>query len=55
MGKLENGGVGRRGFIKGAAAGAATQGLTRGQGVRLPAESVLTFRLEAPIRVREMR
>ncbi len=39
------------GALSGAAAGAAVQVLTRGKEVRVPAESVLTFRLNAPLRV----
>jgi hypothetical protein len=36
----------------GAAAGAGTQVLTRGKSVNVPAESLLTFRLEQPLRTR---
>lgn len=56
IGALAGGGKGAAiGALSGAAAGAATQSATRGKGVRIPAESVLSFRLEAPIRIREMR
>jgi hypothetical protein len=56
IGAVAGGGKGAAiGALSGAAAGAATQGLTRGKGVRIPAETVLNFRLEAPIRIREMR
>jgi hypothetical protein len=41
--------------VSGAAAGGVTQAVTRGHGVRVPAETLMTFRLEAPIRMREMR
>ncbi|HTM51497.1 MAG TPA: YMGG-like glycine zipper-containing protein [Bryobacteraceae bacterium] len=39
------------GAASGAAAGAATQLVTRGGSVRVPAESLLTFRLDQPLRV----
>lgn len=56
IGAVAGGGRGAAiGALSGAAAGAATQGVTRGKGVRIPAETVLNFRLEAPIRIREMR
>ena len=56
IGAVAGGGKGAAiGALSGAAAGAATQGLTRGQGVRIPAETILHFRLEAPIHIREMR
>ena len=56
IGAVAGGGKGAAiGALSGAAAGAATQGVTRGKGVRIPAETVLNFRLEAPIRIREMR
>jgi hypothetical protein len=56
IGAVAGGGKGAAiGALSGAAAGATTQGLTRGKGVRIPAETVLNFRLEAPIRIREMR
>jgi hypothetical protein len=35
----------------GAAGGAAAQVLTRGETVRIPAETVMDFRLAAPLRV----
>jgi hypothetical protein len=56
LGAIAGGGRGAAiGALSGAAAGAATQSLTRGKGVRIPAETVITFRLETPIRIREMR
>ena len=39
------------GAASGAGAGVAGELLTKGQAVRVPAESVITFRLEAPLRV----
>jgi hypothetical protein len=56
IGAIAGGGKGAAiGALSGAAAGATTQSLTRGKGARIPAETVLNFRLEAPIRIREMR
>ena len=56
IGAIAGGGKGAAiGALSGAAAGAVTQSATRGAGVRIPAETVLNFRLEAPIRIREMR
>jgi hypothetical protein len=55
IGAIAGGGKGAAiGALSGAGAGAATQGLTRGQAVRVPAETVMSFRLEAPIRIREL-
>jgi hypothetical protein len=52
IGAIAGGGKGAAiGVASGAAAGAATQTLTRGKSVRVPAESVLTFRLEKPLQV----
>ncbi len=52
LGAVAGGGRGAAiGAVSGAAAGTATQTVTRGKGVRVPAETVLTFRLEAPVRV----
>lgn len=56
IGALAGGGKGAGiGALSGAAAGTATQGLTRGKAVRIPSETLLTFQLEAPVRIREMR
>jgi hypothetical protein len=56
IGAVAGGGKGAAiGALSGAAAGTATQGLTRGKAVRIPAETVLTFKLEAPVRIREVR
>jgi hypothetical protein len=51
IGALAGGGKGAAiGAGAGAAAGAGTQVLTRGDSVRIPPESLLTFRLEQPLR-----
>jgi len=56
IGAIAGGGKGAAiGALSGAAAGATTQAVTRGKGARIPAETVLIFRLAAPIRIREMR
>ena len=53
LGAVAGGGRGAAiGAMSGAAAGTATQAVTRGHGVRVPAETLMTFRLEAPIHVR---
>jgi hypothetical protein len=52
LGAVAGGGRGAAiGAVSGAAAGTATQTVTRGKGVRVPAETILTFRLEAPVRI----
>ena len=54
IGAIAGGGKGAAiGAAAGAATGAGTQTVTRGREVRLPAESLLTFRLERPIEVVE--
>ena len=56
IGAIAGGGKGAAiGALSGAGAGTATQAITRGKAVRIPAETVLNFTLEAPIRIREMR
>lgn len=56
IGALAGGGKGAAiGAISGAAAGTATQAVTRGKGLRVPSETVLNFRLEAPVQIREAR
>jgi hypothetical protein len=56
LGAVAGGGKGAAiGALSGAAAGVATQSLTRGKAVRIPAETVMRFRLEAPVHIREMR
>lgn len=50
IGAIAGGGKGAAiGAVAGAGAGAGGQVLTRGKAVRIPAESVLTFRLEQPL------
>ncbi len=56
IGAIAGGGKGAAiGALSGAAAGTATQTLTRGKAVHVPSETVLSFRLEAPVRIRELR
>jgi hypothetical protein len=56
LGAVAGGGRGAAiGLFSGAAAGTAAQTVTRGKGVRVPAETLLTFRLESPIRIREIQ
>jgi hypothetical protein len=55
IGALAGGGKGAAiGALAGGGAGTATQGLTRGKAVRIAPETLLTFRLEAPVRIREI-
>lgn len=52
LGALAGGGKGAAiGAVAGGAAGAGAQTVTRGQAVRVPAETVLTFRLDEPLRI----
>jgi hypothetical protein len=52
IGAIAGGGKGAAiGAASGAGAGALTQILTQGPAIRVPAESVLTFRLERPLRM----
>ena len=56
IGALAGGGKGAAiGALSGAAAGTATQTTTRGKPARIPAETILNFRLEAPVRIREIK
>jgi hypothetical protein len=56
IGGIAGGGKGAAiGALSGAAAGTVTQGVTRGKGVNVPAETLLSFRLEAPVRIKEVR
>jgi len=56
IGALAGGGKGAAiGALSGAAAGAGTQAITRGKGVSVPSETMLSFRLEAPVRIRDSR
>jgi len=53
LGAIAGGGKGAIiGAISGAAAGGAVQVLTKGKEVRVPAETMLTFRLDQPLRLR---
>lgn len=53
IGAIAGGGRGAAiGAAAGAGAGAATQVVTKGGSIRVPVESVLTFKLEEPLRVR---
>jgi hypothetical protein len=53
IGAIAGGGKGAAiGAASGAGAGAATQIITRGREVRVPAESVIRFRLDTPLRLR---
>lgn len=53
LGAVAGGGKGAAiGALAGAGAGAGAQVLTRGDHVRVPAESVLSFRLDHPLRLR---
>jgi hypothetical protein len=52
IGAIAGGGTGAAiGAVAGAAGGAAVQVLTRGDHVRVPSETLLTFRLDRPIRL----
>jgi len=52
IGAIAGGGKGAAiGAAAGAGAGATTQVVTKGESIRIPVESVLTFRLEEPLRV----
>ena len=54
IGAIAGGGKGAAiGAIAGGAAGAGAQVLTKGQAVHVPAETVLTYRLNSPLSVRE--
>ena len=52
FGAIAGGGKGAAiGAGAGAGAGALTQVLTKGKAIRVPAESVLTFKLDKPLRI----
>jgi hypothetical protein len=52
IGAVAGGGKGAAiGTLAGAAAGAGVQGVTRGQQVRIPSETLLDFRLQSPVTV----
>jgi uncharacterized protein YcfL len=53
IGAIAGGGRGAAiGAASGAGAGAGTQIITKGKAIRIPAETVLTFQLDAPLRIR---
>src|SRR5262249_34902198 len=56
IGALAGGGKGAAiGAASGAAAGTTTQAVTRGKAIRIPSETLLTFRLESPVHIHAMR
>ncbi len=56
IGAIAGGGKGAAiGALSGAGAGTATQGLTRGKAVRIPSETLLRFKLESPVRIRQVQ
>jgi len=56
LGAIAGGGKGAAiGAIAGAAAGGGVQVLTKGKQIRVPAETVLNFRLDQPLSLREAR
>jgi hypothetical protein len=56
LGAIAGGGKGAAiGAVAGAAAGGGVQVLTKGREIRVPAETVLHFRLDQPLHLREMR
>jgi hypothetical protein len=56
LGAIAGGGKGAAiGAIAGAAAGGGVQVLTKGHEIRVPAETVLNFRLDQPLHLREYR
>jgi outer membrane lipoprotein SlyB len=56
LGAVAGGGKGAAiGAVAGAAAGGTAQVLTRGKEVKVPAETLLTFRLEEPLRLHGSR
>ena len=56
MGALAGGGKGAAiGALSGAGAGTAAQAATRGKGTVIPAETLLSFQLEAPVHIRQIQ
>ncbi len=56
IGAIAGGGKGAAiGAAAGAGAGLATQAATRGKAVKIPAETVMSFRLEAPVSIKEIK
>ena len=54
IGAIAGGGKGAAiGAVGGAAAGAGAETLTKGKSIKIPAETVLTFRLEQPLHIRD--
>lgn len=54
LGAIAGGGKGAAvGALAGAVAGGGAEGLTRGREIRVPAETILNFRLEQPLHLRE--
>lgn len=55
IGAIAGGGKGAAiGALSGAGAGTVAQGVTRGKAVEIPAETLLRFKLEAPVRIHEV-
>lgn len=56
IGAIAGGGKGAGiGLLAGAGAGAATQAATRGKAARIPSETLMTFRLETPVNIRQIQ
>jgi outer membrane lipoprotein SlyB len=56
LGAIAGGGKGAAiGAVAGAAAGTGVQVLTKGEEIRVPAETVLNFRLDEPLQLRDNR
>jgi hypothetical protein len=56
IGALAGGGKGAAiGALSGAGAGTVTQSVTRGKGAVIPSETVLSFKLETPVHIHEVR
>lgn len=56
IGAIAGGGKGAGiGLLAGGAAGTGAQAATRGKPVRIPSETLLSFRLEAPVNIRELQ
>jgi hypothetical protein len=56
IGAIAGGGKGAAiGALSGAGAGTATQAVTRGKSVRIPSETLLSFKLESPVKIHELR
>ena len=56
IGAVAGGGKGAAiGALSGVAVGTAAQAVTRGKGLKVPSETLLNFKLEAPVQIREAR